>query len=148
MSNQKSFQPLTVKDAFTAAMVSKIVKDKTNTKKELLKGHYEAILDSCKESRRGEVEVGRPHTAGAMCGRGSGQGRPWDAPEHSCPGGGSDGRCWETLSWDPAWLSTQSLVHPWLGSPLTPRGWWHSHWTDSHLAEAGSPGSVCRGAEA
>ena len=49
MSNQKLFQPLTVKDAFTAAMVSKIVKDKTNTKKELLKlGIIDLDDESCK----------------------------------------------------------------------------------------------------
>ena len=49
ISNQKSFQPLTVKDAFTAAMVSKIVEDKTNTKKELLKlGIIDLDDESCK----------------------------------------------------------------------------------------------------
>ena len=48
MSNQKSFQPLTVKDAFTAAMVSKIIEDKTNTKRELLSLGIELDDESCK----------------------------------------------------------------------------------------------------
>ena len=48
-NNQKLFQPLTIKDAFTAAMVSKIMEDKTNTKTELLSLGIEQLDDeSCK----------------------------------------------------------------------------------------------------